>query len=161
MRATLSAESVIMIELLRSSVWICEPWRMRPLMTGCASATPMCLSSTTCVTNEPGRAGAAFVPPSSGRTSVSVERTKSVNGSTRRNFSPSGSSAMPLKLSAVSIALRYSSSVSGLSGVERSVMLTCGTLGSLMIVRPVRSAYSMITRSAEASWKLRALSDSS
>ena len=57
------------------------------------------------------------------------------------------------------MARRYSSSVRGESGVVRSVIVTLGTAGDRMGVRPVRSAYSMMTRSEEASWKLRAFSE--
>ena len=162
MRLTVSAESVMRMLLVRSIACICAPARTNPVMTACASAMSMYLSSTICETNCPcSSLGVASPVSESGKIVLSACLRNSELGTTFRNLSPTGSSAIPLRLRICSIAMRYCLSSRGLSGVVRSVMFTAGTPGDLMTVRPVRNAYSIITRSTDASWKFSALGEAS
>ena len=149
------------MEFVRSIVWMRAPWRVSVAMTGCASSMPMYLSSIIFCTTAPFSGDGAMTPSSPANSVGSACCPASAAETTRRNESPSSLSTMPWRFSTSRIASRYCSSVSSRSGVVRSVIVVCGTLGALSTVRPVRSAYSMMTRSADASWKLRAFGESS
>ncbi len=136
MRLTLSTVSVMRMLLVRSKIWICPSLRLKPSMALRASSSEMLLRTTIWLTILP---SSVCCPAAGSSNSVLAPCLRmSLAGSTFMNFSPTGCRAIPFMTRAVSMAWRYSSSVS--SDWLRSVMVALGTSGAISSVRPVTSA---------------------